>query len=208
MSSPFNVPVAEVESSQLIKKSRFITHLLPVTDREHAFSQIEQLRQQYPDARHHCWAFIAGAPDDTQVLGFSDDGEPNGTAGKPILAQLQGSGLGYVLAVVIRYFGGIKLGTGGLVRAYGSSVAQALAIVETHPYIAKTTLSMEFGFDALGEANQLFTRFNVIQQTIDYNESVCVTVELPAQHRQQFMDALTNACRGQVEFQMPLQDKG
>lgn len=208
MSSLFNVPVAEAKSSQLIKKSRFIAHLFPVNNREHAFSQIEQLRQQYPDARHHCWAFIAGAPNDTQVLGFSDDGEPSGTAGKPILAQLQGSGLGYVLAVVIRYFGGIKLGTGGLVRAYGSSVAQTLTIVKTRPYIAKTTLSMQFGFDALGEANQLFNRFNVIQQSIDYNEGVCVTVELPAQNCQQFIDALTNACRGQIKFHLPQQDKG
>lgn len=208
MSSLFNVPVSEVESSQIIKKSRFITHLLPVADREQAFLQIEQLRQRYPDARHHCWAFIAGAPDDTQVLGFSDDGEPNGTAGKPILAQLQGSGLGYVLAVVVRYFGGIKLGTGGLVRAYGSSVAHALATVQTTPYIAKTILSMQFGFDALGEANQLFTRFNASQQSIEYNEGVCVRVELPAQSAEQFMQALTNACRGQIEFNVQLQDKG
>ncbi len=77
------------------------------------------MKQKHPDARHNCWGFVAGRPDDSMLWGFSDDGEPSGTAGKPILAQLSGCGVGEITAVVTRYYGGIRLGTGGLVKAYG-----------------------------------------------------------------------------------------
>ena len=77
---------------------------------------VESVRAEHPDARHHCVAWVAGPPDDSQQLGFSDDGEPAGTAGKPMLAQLMGSGVGEITAVVVRYYGGILLGTGGLVK--------------------------------------------------------------------------------------------
>ncbi len=84
---------------------------------------VESVRADHPDARHHCVAWVAGPPDDSQQLGFSDDGEPAGTAGKPMLAQLMGSGVGEITAVVVRYYGGILLGTGGLVKAYGGGGA-------------------------------------------------------------------------------------
>lgn len=115
-----------VSFSEEIKKSRFITLLLPTCGITAAKAFIQQARGLHPDARHHCWAFVAGAPDDSQQLGFSDDGEPSGTAGKPMLAQLMGSGIGEVTAVTVRYYGGIQLGTGGLVKAYGGGVQQAL----------------------------------------------------------------------------------
>ncbi|MBR7298722.1 IMPACT family protein, partial [Klebsiella pneumoniae] len=89
------------------------------------------VRAEHPDARHHCVAWVAGAPDDSQQLGFSDDGEPAGTAGKPMLAQLMGSGVGEITAVVVRYYSGILLGTGGLVKAYGGGVNQALRQLAT-----------------------------------------------------------------------------
>ena len=93
MTTSFELLQSPVYCEQTIKKSRFITELLPVQSRAEAMAAITKARASYPDARHHCWAFIAGTPDDTQVLGFSDDGEPSGTAGRPMLAQLQGSGL-------------------------------------------------------------------------------------------------------------------
>jgi uncharacterized YigZ family protein len=124
---PYPVPAQSVEISEEIKKSRFITLLQPTPGVEAAKAFIQQVKSQHPSARHHCWAFVAGAPSDSQQLGFSDDGEPAGTAGKPILGQLMGSGIGEITAVVVRYYGGIKLGTGGLVRAYGNGVQLALA---------------------------------------------------------------------------------
>jgi len=90
-----------------------------------------EIKSQHPNARHHCWAAVAGKPTDSQQLGFSDDGEPAGTAGKPMLSALQGSQVGEISAVVVRYYGGILLGTGGLVRAYGNGVQQALKLLET-----------------------------------------------------------------------------
>src|SRR5699024_6472378 len=120
-----------VTFSEEIKKSRFITYLQPVSGMEEAKQFWQQIRQQHPDARHHCWATVAGTPTDSQQYGFSDDGEPSGTAGKPMLNLLLGSGLGEVCAVVVRYYGGILLGTGGLVKAYGNGVQQALKLAET-----------------------------------------------------------------------------
>lgn len=98
-----------------------------------AKSFIQTIKHKYPDARHHCWAYVAGRPDDCQKLGFSDDGEPTatGTAGKPMITQLLASHIGEITVVVVRYFGGIKLGTGGLVRAYGNSVQHALNLLNT-----------------------------------------------------------------------------
>ncbi|GAK29250.1 YigZ family protein, partial [Serratia liquefaciens] len=123
---PYPIPAGPISVSEEIKKSRFITLLAPTSGVDAAKAFIQQVRDEHPAARHHCWAFVAGPPTDSQQLGFSDDGEPSGTAGKPILAQLMGSGIGEITAVVVRYYGGIKLGTGGLVRAYGSGVQQAL----------------------------------------------------------------------------------
>lgn len=106
-------------------------HIGHTPDLNSAKAFIKNIEEKYSDARHNCWAHVAGNPGGSHVYGFSDDGEPNGTAGKPMLNVLVGSGLGEVTAVVTRYFGGIKLGTGGLVRAYGGSLNNALAKLQT-----------------------------------------------------------------------------
>lgn len=106
------IPAAPVSVVEEIKKSRFITLLAHTDGVEAAKAFVESVRAEHPDARHHCVAWVAGAPNDSQQLGFSDDGELAGTAGKPMLAQLMGSGVGEITAVVVRYYGGILLGTG------------------------------------------------------------------------------------------------
>ncbi len=120
------IPAGAHESEHLVKKSRFIARLLPVQSREEVNEAVAQARRDYPDARHHCWAYLLGRPSDARNAGMSDDGEPAGTAGKPILNVLQHGHLGDVLVIVIRYFGGIKLGAGGLVRAYSAATQQVL----------------------------------------------------------------------------------
>ena len=125
------IPAEPVTFVEEIKKSRFITLLAHTDGVEAAKAFVESVRAQHPDARHHCVAWVAGPPDDSQQLGFSDDGEPAGTAGKPMLSQLMGSGVGEITAVVVRYYGGILLGTGGLVKAYGGGVQQALNLLIT-----------------------------------------------------------------------------
>lgn len=109
-----------------IKRSRFITTVACVNGKSQAKEFIQSVRDAFPDANHHCWAMIAGQPDDIYSQDQSDDGEPKGTAGRPMLNVLQHSQLGNIAVVVTRYFGGTKLGAGGLVRAYTQSVSQAL----------------------------------------------------------------------------------
>ena len=125
------IPKSAVVFEEEIKKSRFITYLQHTEGLEQAKAFWAEIKAQHPNARHHCWAAVAGKPTDSQQLGFSDDGEPAGTAGKPMLSALQGSQIGEISAVVVRYYGGILLGTGGLVRAYGNGVQQALKLLET-----------------------------------------------------------------------------
>ncbi|EEI61943.1 MULTISPECIES: YigZ family protein [Corynebacterium] len=117
--------VAELE----IKRSRFISHVGRVQSEEEARQFIGNIRTQYPDARHHCSAYYYHVDGSNPVERSSDDGEPSGTAGKPILDVLTGSGLQDIACVVVRYFGGIKLGTGGLVRAYSDATTAALKLV-------------------------------------------------------------------------------
>lgn len=125
------IPKSAVVFEEEIKKSRFITYLQHTEGLEQAKAFWAEIKAQHPNARHHCWAAVAGKPTDSQQLGFSDDGEPAGTAGKPMLSALLGSQVGEISAVVVRYYGGILLGTGGLVRAYGNGVQQALKLLET-----------------------------------------------------------------------------
>lgn len=128
---PYLIPASTTLFEEEIKKSVFITHLAHTPSIEAAKAFVEQIKQEHASARHNCWGFVAGRPEDSMKWGFSDDGEPSGTAGKPILAQLSGSGVGEIAAVVTRYSGGIKLGTGGLVKAYGGGVQQALKLLQT-----------------------------------------------------------------------------
>lgn len=125
------IPKSAVVFEEEIKKSRFITYLQHTEGLEQAKAFWAEIKAQHPNARHNCWAAVAGRPTDSQQLGFSDDGEPAGTAGKPMLSALLGSQVGEISAVVVRYYGGILLGTGGLVRAYGNGVQQALKLLET-----------------------------------------------------------------------------
>lgn len=127
----YPVPAQRQEFETEVKRSRFITSVDCVNSKEAAKFFIQSVRDAYPDANHHCWAMVAGRPDDIYLQDQSDDGEPKGTAGKPMLNVLQHSELGNVAAVVTRYFGGVKLGAGGLVRAYTQCVSNALGQLQT-----------------------------------------------------------------------------
>lgn len=116
---------------QTIKRSRFIASVGHTPGVEEAKAFIEQIKAEFEDARHNCWAYCGGAAGSTDRIGASDDGEPHGTAGRPMLTAVTHSGIGEVTVVVTRYFGGILLGTGGLVKAYQSSVKMALEAVPT-----------------------------------------------------------------------------
>ena len=120
------MPAATAESRLEISRSVFLTRIVPVESETSARSVIASVRNSYPDARHHCSAFIIHCNDATPIERSNDDGEPSGTAGGPMLETLRGNDVVNAVAVVTRYFGGIKLGTGGLVRAYSGAVSAAL----------------------------------------------------------------------------------
>ena len=135
------IPAQTVRVQQEIKRSRFIATVGRATNRKMAMGFIAGVRADYPDANHHGWAFVAGSPHGAPEIGTGDDGEPQGTAGRPMLRVLQYRRIGEIVAVVSRYFGGIKLGTGGLVRAYSGSVQLALEelpLVEIVPGLNET----------------------------------------------------------------------
>lgn len=136
MTKPYQIAVNQVEHETIVNRSRFICYLYPCSSIDEAKSYVKQLQIEHPQANHHCYAFLTKAPDDSLGYGYSDDGEPSGTAGKPMLAVLKGGDIGQVCAVVVRYFGGTKLGTGGLQRAYGDSVRQSLAFLQSKTKIA------------------------------------------------------------------------
>lgn len=131
MKQAYLIPAEPLELCYEIKKSQFITRIAKAADRAEAMAVLAQAKQDYPDARHHCWAYLLGDPKQPVSVAFNDDGEPSGTAGKPIVNVLNHRGIGDIAVVVIRYFGGIKLGAGGLVRAYSTATQQAIEALST-----------------------------------------------------------------------------
>lgn len=196
--TPYSIPAEPVIFEQEIKKSRFIAYLAHTPGTESAKAFVQQIRMKHADARHNCWAFVAGRPEDSIQWGFSDDGEPSGTAGKPMLAQLSGSGVGEITAVVTRYFGGIKLGTGGLVKAYGGSVQLALEnlVLNQKTIMSQYLISCEYTHIATIEA--ILSQYNAVQVDGEFSHNVTLTVDVDARVIEEFKTTLINKTRGQV----------
>ncbi|TMP85940.1 YigZ family protein [Pseudoalteromonas ruthenica] len=171
--SEYSYPSEPLSYEEEIKKSTFIVHVAHTPDISAAKDFIADINRRYPDARHNCWAHVAGVPGGSHVYGFSDDGEPNGTAGKPMLNVLQGSGLGEICAVTTRYFGGIKLGTGGLVRAYGGTLNNALAQLVTQVKVPSVVLIGDSDYALQGVIEQrLQTHYQVLDIEKQYDSAI------------------------------------
>jgi uncharacterized YigZ family protein len=161
-----------------IKKSEFIAYAYPVTSREQAMFHVEQLREQYPDARHFCWAYIIGDPDNTTSAGFDDDGEPSGTAGRPILNVLQHKSIGNVIIIVVRYFGGIKLGAGGLTRAYAGSAQAAVDEMTLNPYVPMAQIQILAEFATEAQCRYIIESLDGHIDDVAYSKQVTLTATL------------------------------
>ncbi|MES1936966.1 hypothetical protein C27AD_11471 [Salinisphaera hydrothermalis C27AD] len=180
----YSIPATSVDvphtATLEIQKSRFIGWCAHIEHGDDAEQLIARARAHYPDASHHCSAFIAGPPGDDQAIGFSDDGEPGGTAGRPMYQVLEGSGLGRIACVVIRYFGGIKLGTGGLARAYGQTVSELLADLPTREYIPRRRVALDLAFADEQPARDWLARHEgVIADAAYHAEGVTLAVDWP-----------------------------
>ncbi len=162
-----------------IKRSRFITTISNVANKHQAIQLINSLHQEMPDANHHCWAMIAGKPADNNQHHQCDDGEPRGTAGKPMLNVLQHSGIGNIVAVVTRYFGGIKLGSGGLVRAYTQAVTEALKTLDTQLTYTKSEVLIALPYTAFDSFEYWIRKSNIQVTDKTFAESILLTLQVP-----------------------------
>jgi uncharacterized YigZ family protein len=193
MTPTYPTPSDTVEVETEVKKSRFIARATKVTSREAALAFVEQARRDFPDARHHCWAYLLGNPSSASNAAQNDDGEPSGTAGKPILNVIQHKGVGDVVVVVIRYFGGIKLGAGGLVRAYSGAAEAAMSRLPVEQAIAmqQVTLAMDFAKEQL--LRHWLNQNQGEAERVDYAEQVVMVVSVP----QGQVEELTDFCAAQ-----------
>ncbi|MFC5569481.1 IMPACT family protein [Lysobacter yangpyeongensis] len=179
-----------------VKHSRFIVHAAPVTTPEAALAFLAEVAD--PAATHNCWAYRIGGQ-----YRFSDDGEPAGTAGRPILAAIDGQGYDQVVAVVTRWFGGIKLGAGGLVRAYGGAAAECLRVAPRQELIAYGELDIRYPFEATGAVHGTLGAFGVEKLAEDYEaDGVRMRLRLPADRIDALKIQLRDATRDRVRFGM------
>ncbi|MBD1570885.1 YigZ family protein [Aliivibrio sp. S10_S31] len=197
---PYQVPKAMVIFEEEIKKSIFITYLARTSSVDDAKAFVAEIKAKHSDARHNCWGFVAGRPEDSMKWGFSDDGEPSGTAGKPILAQLSGSSIGEITAVVTRYYGGVRLGTGGLVKAYGGGVQQALKLIETEEKRITDTVILHCDYNLVSLVETLLSQFEGIQVDAQYSDKVVMSVELEKRVIEEFKIAIINKSGAKIEF--------
>ena len=189
---------APVSSELIIKKSRFIGCVQPMTDRSSAQAVVDALWREHPGAAHVCWALLAGGQS-----AAVDDGEPSGTAGRPMLDVLRHQDLEGVLATVVRYFGGVKLGAGGLVRAYTDAVAQALLQAEKVAIQRMQTLQCTVPYPLEGLVRRMADTAGVVLLEVDHGSLVRFTLQMPEADAAQFVSALNESGQGRIGWLKP-----
>lgn len=182
-------PVSACEFEQSIKNSRFIAKLQPIQSAQEAKTWLKQCHEDYPDARHICWAYIAGAPNTTEQS-MSDDGEPSGTAGKPMLNVLQHADVGNIAVAIIRYFGGIKLGTGGLVRAYSSSTVEVLKCASLKLTEPQLIVSFKCPFADENVLRHQLRCFDGEMKSVEYTDSITAQCLIAESQKGAFIQSL------------------
>jgi len=186
----YPVPAGRHRVELEIKRSRFIATLARAGEAEAALAFIAGIREEFPDASHHCYAYQAGPPGDTARIGMSDAGEPRGSAGRPMLTVLLHAGVGEIAAVVSRYFGGTKLGTGGLARAYGGAVQSALESLPTAPYEPSVQLQLVVDYPLLAPLERWLHQHRGAVLASEFGARVELTVSLPVEAEAPFRAAL------------------
>ena len=194
----YKIPAKLHRTEETIKRSRFIATVAHAFTEEDAKAFISIIKNEFPDATHNCWAYVAGPPGDTARIGMSDDGEPHGTAGKPILTVLLHSEIGEIVTVVTRYFGGTKLGTGGLVRAYSGSVKNALAGLSIKEKRDVITLTAILDYSKIIAVKQMIESFNSEIIEAKYEADVTFKIELPKNNKDSFIHAITDLAGGEI----------
>jgi uncharacterized YigZ family protein len=195
----YPIPASQVRIEDVILRSRFITTLAPAPTVDAARAFVTGVRAEFADATHNCWAYVVGAPGSTAQIGMSDDGEPAGTAGKPMLNVLLGSGVGDVAAVVTRYFGGAKLGTGGLVRAYSGGVKTALQQLPLAEKVERVLLLVILPYRLYQPFERLLPAFEAEVIESQFAAEVTLRVRLPVEHVSDWRGALRELSAGVIQ---------
>lgn len=196
MSGQYAVPADSVEVEEVVRRSRFLTSVGRATSRTEALEFVLGVKDRHPGATHHCWAFNAGAPSSTASIGMSDDGEPHGTAGRPMLTVLLNSDVGEVVAVCARYYGGTKLGTGGLARAYASGARSALEACSTTVRVDTVPVSVLVTYDATERVERIFSALDAIVAERAFAADVLYRVLIPRSRRSELETAVADATAG------------
>lgn len=207
MSARYPVPAARHRAEQSIERSRFICTLQRVATAADAQAFIKEMNAEFADASHNCWAYVAGPPGDTNQVGMSDDGEPHGTAGRPMLTVLLHGGVGEIVAVVTRYFGGTRLGTGGLVKAYGGAVQHALESMPRAERVELADVAVVVGYGSVTVAQQLFGELEARVLAQDYGTEVRFELRLPREHLERLRARLADLTRGDARVVVNGEDR-
>ena len=194
--SRYPIPAGIHRVEETIRRSRFITTTAPAPDADAAHAFVERVGDEFPDATHNSWAFVSGPPGSMTHIGMSDDGEPHGTAGRPMLTALLHGGVGEIVAVCTRYFGGVKLGTGGLTRAYSGGVKLALESLPTDERVDRVWVEVRVGYADVDTMQRLFEEIEITVEAEDYGEHVRYVCGVPEPGLGAFRDAVADATRG------------
>jgi len=193
----YAIPSRIYRVEELIQRSRFITTAAHAPDANAANAFVDSVRELFPDATHHCWAFVAGPPGSTAHIGMSDDGEPHGTAGRPMLTVLLHSGVGEVVTVCTRYFGGVKLGTGGLSRAYAGGVKLLLQTLPTELKIKRVHVSVRVAYPHVESLQRLLDDLEVVVEHEEYGEEVTYQIAVPVMTLETLREQLAQLTSGE-----------
>jgi uncharacterized YigZ family protein len=196
----YKIPAKRCRAEETIKRSRFIATVAHAPTEEEAKAFIAAIRSEFPDATHNCWAYVTGPPGDTARVGMSDDGEPHGTAGRPMLSVLLYSDIGEIVAVVTRYYGGVKLGTGGLVRAYSGTLKKVLAGLSVKEKRDLISLTVAFDYSRVAAVKKMIESFDSEITGENYGADVTLTIEIPKERKDTFVSAVTDLTRGEVRI--------
>ena len=183
--------------SDPIKGSRFIADVIPVASEAEAADALHRVRTERPDASHHCWAWKLHDGAQSRV---SDDGEPGGSAGRPILAQIEGHEFEDVVVVVSRYYGGTKLGVGGLIRAYGGTAGKALDTSDRQTIEEKLSIKIEFAYEFTKGVEAVIRHYSVVVLETQYTEGVFTHLQVRVEDAAALKEDLIAHTRGQIRF--------
>ena len=182
-----------------IKHSRFISLLFHCDSEQSLKCALTNIKSEYPGANHYCYAFIAADPDNTVAMGSSDDGEPAGSAGRPMLATLQGARIGEIAAIVVRYFGGTKLGVGGLVRAYSSGIKQGVVQLETQIKLLRYPGQLLCDYHQLKDVEHYLAQCEALITDKQFSDNVSIKFEIPKAYQEQLQLELATLSKGQLK---------